>query len=129
MPSKIMENLKDSNCGDIVRNMSVNDQMKLIHNIMDNEQFKKEQRNALRQAEYENARLEEENQARVAKQLSEGCFGEDCLCSIGDEASARAKAIKTSLETEEVEKENKVYKAKKVEEKPKSGDTLQKGQW
>ena len=42
LPSKIMENLKDSNCGDIIRNMSVNDQMKLIHNIMDNEQFKKE---------------------------------------------------------------------------------------
>jgi len=44
MPSKIMENLQLSNCKDIVRGMSVHDQMKLIHNIMENEEFKREQR-------------------------------------------------------------------------------------
>ena len=31
MPSKIVENLKDSNVGEMFRNMSVNEQMKLIH--------------------------------------------------------------------------------------------------
>ena len=45
MPSKIMENLYDSNVGDIIKCMSVHDQMKLIHNIMANEEFKKECRN------------------------------------------------------------------------------------
>ena len=42
MPSKIMENLQDSNCREIIRGMSVHEQMKLIHNIMENEAFKKE---------------------------------------------------------------------------------------
>ena len=58
MPSKIMENLVDSNVGEMFRNMSVNEQMKLIHNIMENEQWKKEKRDAVRQAQEEKAGLE-----------------------------------------------------------------------
>ena len=37
--------------------------------------------------------------------------------------------MKLSMETEEAEKENKVYKAVKVNEKPKRVDTKQTGQW
>ena len=98
---------------------------------MENEQWKREKRDAMRQLAEERARLEAEQQARVEKQLSEDCLGNDCICSVGDEASAREKIMqkKVSLETEEAERENKVFKAKKVEKDSKQSSTLQKGEW
>ena len=37
--------------------------------------------------------------------------------------------MKLSMETEEAEKENRTYKAVKVNEKPKKVDTKQTGEW
>ena len=97
--------------------------MKLIHNVMENEEFKKEQRQSKKRAD----ELEKEKAEEIAKliepdlSLSLGCWGDDCVCSIGDEASAREhqkkkKSEKHTLETEEAAK--KIFKAKKIDESP-----------
>ena len=84
MPSKIMENLQQSNCKEIVRGMSVHDQMRLIHNIMENEEFKREQRKKDKEV-VEQKRIDAEEQSkRIDKSLSEGCWGDECICSKGD---------------------------------------------
>ena len=54
--------------------------------------------------------LEETAKFLEQKPLSEGCWGDDCICSIGDEAERKQlekEAIKLSMETDEAEKENK----------------------
>ena len=63
--------------------------MKLIHNIMENEAFKKEARLKEReQVEQRKKEAEEKIKLIEAEQLglSEGCWGDECICSKGDAA-------------------------------------------
>ena len=64
--------------------MSVHDQMRTIHNIMANEDFKKEQRKKAKEQQEEQKKTMEEAERKVEKQLSEGCWGSECICSKGN---------------------------------------------
>ena len=61
--------------------------MKLIHNIMANEEFKKEQRKKEKEAAEQKKKAVEEAIKRIEQGLSDSCWGDECICSKGDAAS------------------------------------------
>ena len=64
-PSKIIEDLYCSNVGDIIKNMSVHDQMRTIHNIMANEEFKKEREKLAKESREQQQQVMEEAAKKV----------------------------------------------------------------
>ena len=95
-----MEKINESNVGNLIRQMSVHEQMKLIHNIMANEEFKLEQKKKEKEAAEEKRKAAEEAVKRIEQGLSSECWGDECICSKGDakDLERRQKEMKLSME-------------------------------
>ena len=44
MPSKILEEMRKSNIKDIIRNMTVHEQLRLLRNVIEDEEFKRREK-------------------------------------------------------------------------------------
>ena len=44
MPAQILEKMRTSNIKDIIRNMTVHEQLKMLRNIIDDEEFKRREK-------------------------------------------------------------------------------------